>query len=149
MLRTRLTERFKLSHPVILAPMGFNGGGRLAAAVAAAGGLGLIGGGYGNEAWLREQLAAAGNERVGCGFITWSLKEQPHLLEIALERAPAAMFLSYGDPEPFVDRIKQARVPFSARSRQLWTLGGRSISALTSLSRREPRPAAMERSAPP
>jgi nitronate monooxygenase len=111
MLRTRLTERFRLEHPVVLAPMAFAGGGRLAAAVAAAGGLGLIGGGYGSEGWLREQISAAGNERVGCGFITWSLKKQPHLLEIALEHLPAAMFLSFGDPQPFAVRIKEAGVP--------------------------------------
>jgi nitronate monooxygenase len=43
MLRTRLTERFKLEHPVVLAPMGFVGGGKLAAVVSAAGSLGLIG----------------------------------------------------------------------------------------------------------
>lgn len=112
MLRTRLTERLKLDHPIISAPMGFAGGGKLAAAVSAAGGLGLIGGGYGEERWLREQFTAAGNQRVGCGFITWSLKKQPHLLDIALDHAPGAMFLSFGDPEPFAGRIKQAGVPF-------------------------------------
>jgi len=112
MLRSRLTERLKLVHPVISAPMGFAGGGKLAAAVSAAGGLGLIGGGYGDERWLREQFAAAGNQRVGCGFITWSLRKQPHLLDIALDHAPGAMFLSFGDPEPFVGRIKQTGVPF-------------------------------------
>src|SRR5436309_1258414 len=102
MLQSRLAERFGLDHPVILAPMGFIGGGRLAAAVSRAGGLGLVGGGYGDEPWLREQLAAAGRERVGCGFITLWLKKQPHLLEIALEGSPAALFLSFGNPEPFV-----------------------------------------------
>jgi nitronate monooxygenase len=111
MLRTRLTERFELDHPVISAPMGFAAGGKLAAAVSAAGGLGLIGAGYGEEGWLREQIAAAAGQRVGCGFITWSLMKQPHLLDIALEGAPAAMFLSFGDPEPFVGRIRQAGVP--------------------------------------
>jgi nitronate monooxygenase len=111
MLRTRLTERFGLDHPVILAPMGFVSGGGLAAAVSKAGGLGLLGGGYGDERWLQEQLVAAGSQRIGCGFITWSLKKQPHLLEIALDRAPAAMFLSFGDPQPFAARIKQAGVP--------------------------------------
>jgi nitronate monooxygenase len=111
MLRTRLTERFGLDHPVILAPMGFVAGGSLAAAVSEAGGLGLVGGGYGDERWLREQLAAAGRQRIGCGFITWSLKSQPHLLEIALERGPAAMFLSFGDPRPFAARIREAGVP--------------------------------------
>ena len=43
MIRTRLTERFGLTHPVVSAPMAFAAGGRLAAAVSAAGGLGLIG----------------------------------------------------------------------------------------------------------
>lgn len=111
MLRTRLTERLKLTHPVISAPMGFASGGKLAAAVTAAGALGLIGGGYGNEQWLREQFAAAGNQHVGCGFITWSLQKQPHLLDIALDHAPGAMFLSFGDPEPFAARVKRAGVP--------------------------------------
>ena len=111
MLRTRLTEKLKLEHPVISAPMGFASGGKLAAAVSTAGGLGLIGGGYGNEAWLREQFAAAGNQHIGCGFITWSLHKQPHLLDIALDHAPGAMFLSFGDPAPFAERVKRAGVP--------------------------------------
>jgi nitronate monooxygenase len=33
------------------------------------------------------------------------------LLDMALERAPAAMFLSFDDPEPFADLIKRAGVP--------------------------------------
>ena len=33
MLRTRLTEKLKIDHPIISAPMGFAAGGRLAAAV--------------------------------------------------------------------------------------------------------------------
>jgi len=111
MLRTPLTERLNLLHPVISAPMGFAAGGRLAGAVSAAGGLGLIGGGYGEESWLREQIAAAGNQHVGSGFITWSLAKQPHLLDIALEHAPRAMFLSFGDPEPFARRIARSGVP--------------------------------------
>ena len=46
-LRTRLTERLGIEHPIVSAPMGLVAGGALAAAVSAAGGLGLIGGGYG------------------------------------------------------------------------------------------------------
>jgi len=71
----------------------------------------LIGGGYGEEGWLREQIAAAGNQHVGCGFITWSLAREPQLLDIALEHAPRAMFLSFGDPQPFAAKIRQAGVP--------------------------------------
>ena len=111
MLRTRLTERFRLDHPIISAPMGWVAGGRLAAAVSAAGGLGLIGGGYGDEAWLREQIEAAGDARIGYGLITFTLVDKPHLLDIVLDRAPTAIFLSFGDPEPFAARIRAARVP--------------------------------------
>jgi nitronate monooxygenase len=46
-IRTALTKQFNLTYPVVLAPMAGVSGGRLAAAVSNAGGLGLIGGGYG------------------------------------------------------------------------------------------------------
>jgi nitronate monooxygenase len=59
-LRTRLTEKLGIKHPVLLAPMGNIAGGRLAAAVSEAGGLGLIGGGYGDEEWLEREFVAAG-----------------------------------------------------------------------------------------
>ena len=48
MITTALTEMFGLEHPIVLAPMGGVSGGRLAAAVSNAGGLGLVGGGYGD-----------------------------------------------------------------------------------------------------
>jgi len=107
-LRTRLTERLGIRHPVLLAPMANVAGGRLAAAVTHAGGLGLIGGGYGDAAWLAQEFAAAGNARVGCGFITWSLAQQPELLGQVLAHAPAAIMLSFGDPMPFRRQIKTA-----------------------------------------
>jgi nitronate monooxygenase len=107
-IATRLTERLGLTHPVILAPMGAVSGGRLAAAVSNAGGLGLIGGGYGDRDWLQTELRAAGNTRVGCGFITWSLKERPELLDLVLAHKPAAIFLSFDDPAPYARRVAEA-----------------------------------------
>lgn len=107
-LATRLTRKLGLEVPIISAPMAFAAGGRLAAAVSAAGGLGLIGGGYGDEAWLREQFDKVPRGSVGCGFITWSLRKQPHLLDLALDNKARAICLSFGDPEPFAARIKAA-----------------------------------------
>jgi nitronate monooxygenase len=83
-------------------------GGRLAAAVSEAGGLGLIGGGYGDAKWLEREFAAAGSARIGCGFITWSLAQKPHLLELVLAHAPAGVMLSFGEVAPFRQRIKSA-----------------------------------------
>ncbi len=110
-IRTRFTERFGIAHPVVLAPMDKVAGGRLAAAVSGAGGLGLIGGGYGDADWLQQAFAEAGNQRVGAGFITWSLMRQPALLDLTLAHQPAAFMVSFGDGEAAVAAAKAAGVP--------------------------------------
>ena len=110
-LKTRLTEKLAIEHPILLAPMNVMAGGRLAAAVSKAGGLGLIGGGYGDADWLATQFAAAGDARVGCGFITWSMAREPKLLDQALAQRPAALMLSFGELEPHASRIKAQGVP--------------------------------------
>ncbi|MGB3331576.1 MAG: nitronate monooxygenase [Mycobacterium sp.] len=110
-LRNRLTEFLGIDHPIVLAPMAQASGGRLAAAVTNAGGLGLLGGGYGDADWLQREFALAGDARVGCGFITWSLARAPEALDVALNRKPAAVMLSFGDPEPFAGSIRDAGVP--------------------------------------
>lgn len=107
-LATRLTEALNIKHPIISAPMAFAAGGKLSAAVSNAGGLGLIGGGYGDIDWIDGEFKAAGNAPVGCGFITWSLAKQPQLLTRVLQHAPRAIFLSFGDPAPFIPAIKGA-----------------------------------------
>jgi nitronate monooxygenase len=107
-ISNRLTQKLAIRHPVISAPMAFAAGGALAASVTGAGGLGLIGGGYGDSAWLDEQFDIAGEARVGVGFITWSLMKSPSLLTQVLRRKPAAVMLSFGDPRPFVDEIRAA-----------------------------------------
>ena len=43
-LHTALTRKLGIEHPILLAPMGGASGGKLAAAVSGAGGLGMIGG---------------------------------------------------------------------------------------------------------
>ena len=111
MIQTRLTARFNLTHPIVLAPMAKVGGGVLAAAVSRAGGLGLIGGGYCEPDWIMEQFDLADGAEIGCGFITWRLAQEAGLLEAVLERKPRAIFLSFGDVAPFVDLIKAQGVP--------------------------------------
>src|SRR5271169_6992383 len=105
-LKTRLTEKLGIEHPILSAPMHVFAGGRLAAAVSEAGGLGLIGGGYGDAGWLESQFAAAGKARVGCGFITWSMARDPKLLDQVLAKRPAAVMLSFGELEPHASKIR-------------------------------------------
>lgn len=107
-ISTRLTELLRVTHPIMLAPMDVVADGRLAATVSRAGSFGIIGGGYGDEAWLTREMDAAGDARVGVGFITWSMAKQPRLLDLALERKPVAVMLSFGPVEPHAAKIKKA-----------------------------------------
>ncbi len=127
-MQTRLTSLFNLSTPIVLAPMALASGGALAAACAQAGALGLVGGGYADLAWTRREYTLAhelvnqpglhkGNglpeadaaSRLGVGFITWKLDEDASALDWVLsqplERRPAAVMLSFGDPRPYAARI--------------------------------------------
>lgn len=108
-ITTPVTQMLGIPHPILLAPMDLVADGRLVAAVDAAGGFGILGGGYGEEKWLAQELDVLEHSqaRFGVGFITWSMAKQPRLLDLALERKPVAIMLSFGDPRPFVDRIKR------------------------------------------
>ena len=108
-IKTELTERFGLEYPVVLAPMGNVSGGRLAAAVSNGGGLGLVGGGYGDRAWMAEELSLARSEAKrpwGIGLITWHATAES--VEFALGYEPDAFMLSFGDPRPYAPAIKAA-----------------------------------------
>jgi len=107
-IETALTRLLGLQHPILLAPMGSAAGGKLAAAVTHAGGLGMLGSGYADEKTIRRELIEAGNARIGIGFITWALDKNPAALDVALEAKPAAVMLSFGDPSPYTTRIKAA-----------------------------------------
>lgn len=106
-LRTLLGIR----HPLLCAPMAAISGGRLAAAVSRAGGLGFIGGGYGNRDWLVEQLALCDGLPFGVGFISWALATQPELLDLTLQAQPRAVLLSFGEPGDLGARVREAGVP--------------------------------------
>ncbi|MFW8567254.1 NAD(P)H-dependent flavin oxidoreductase [Orrella sp. 11846] len=107
-LQTPLTTMFGLSTPILSAPMAFAAGGKLAAEVSRQGGLGIIGGGYGDTSWLEEEIKLASDEPFAVGFITWSLSKKPELLTRILQYKPVAIMLSFGDPRPFSQEIKAA-----------------------------------------
>jgi nitronate monooxygenase len=125
-LVTPLTRRLRITHPILLAPMGAVAGGRLAAAVTLAGGLGFIGPGYHDAAWIEREFDAAGQARVGVGFITWDLAKDPTRLAVALARRPVAVMLSFGDAGPYVDAVRAAS---SALVLQVQTLQAARLAA--------------------
>lgn len=105
-LHTRLCDRFGIEHPIINAPMG--GGdapAELAAAVANAGGLGLIGGTtIGGGPWLVAQICKAReltDRPFGVGIIS-HFPNAAELMTIALDEGVRVIAHSFADPAPFV-----------------------------------------------
>ncbi|GII59290.1 2-nitropropane dioxygenase [Planotetraspora thailandica] len=98
-----------MAHPIALAPMGGSAGGALAAAVSRGGGLGLLGAGSGDREWLARELpilAAGTGNPWGVGLLTWAIDIAT--VERVLDCNPRAVMLSFGDPSPFAERVRQA-----------------------------------------
>src|SRR5260370_24499470 len=108
MIHSRFTEMFGLSHPVMSAPMALHGGGTLAAAVSAAGGLGSFGGTQPAKGpdWMRAEIATirtSTHRPFAVGFITPFLPFTEPLFDAALAERPAAVAFSFADPGPWID----------------------------------------------
>jgi nitronate monooxygenase len=108
-----LTEKFGLGVPVVGAPMANVGGGKLVAAISAAGGLGMLGAGSAVTAdWIRTEgsIAAANGKPYGIGLMAWSVRERPEHVEAVLELKPALVSLSFGDYTPYVEPLQKAGI---------------------------------------
>ncbi|SNY89626.1 nitronate monooxygenase [Nocardia amikacinitolerans] len=95
--------------PVVNAPMGGVAGGRLAAAVTAAGGLGMIGmGSAGSAAALRRELpyTESLDGRFGIGLVDWVVAAEPELLEVAIAAAPTLIAVSFGMDPSWIERVR-------------------------------------------
>jgi nitronate monooxygenase len=96
MLSTAWSRSFGLRLPIVNAPMGGVAGGRLAAAVTGAGGLGMVG--MGSVA--TRDLLAAQLEQVqgmfGIGLVDWVMRNEAGLFEDALAARPALLSVSFG-----------------------------------------------------
>jgi nitronate monooxygenase len=109
---TWLAERFGLTVPVVAAPMAGVSGGRLAAAVSGAGGLGMLGVGPATTPdWVREQCAVArAAGRFGVGLMAWALAQDDTLLEVIVAEAPALVSVSYGPYQRWIAPLQAAGI---------------------------------------
>lgn len=111
-LRSALTDMFEIDHPVVLAPMGGVAGGLLTAAVSEGGGLGMIGAGGGEPNWLAREcdLARENTQKPwGIGLVTWAVDAET--VDRVIAQRPAAIMLSFGDPTPYAEAVRQAAIP--------------------------------------
>ncbi|MBW0013648.1 nitronate monooxygenase [Mycobacterium sp.] len=110
MLATPWSRSFGLRVPIVNAPMGGVAGGRLAAAVTAAGGLGMVGmGSDGSRDSLKTQLAHV-HGRFGIGLVDWVMRSEAGLFEDALAARPALLSVSFGTDWSWVAEAHDAGI---------------------------------------
>lgn len=114
MLKTRLTEMLGIQYPIISAPMVRMSGGRLAAAVSSAGGLGTFGcvnaANTASPHYVREQInliRSQTDKPFGAGFITQPIPNAPQNFEVVLEQEAPVILFSFSDPSPWLSRAKE------------------------------------------
>ena len=115
MLKTRITELLGIHYSVISAPMILMSGGRLAAAVSSAGGLGTFG--CVNAAnttgpdYIREQIdhiRSQTDKPFGAGFLTQHIANSPQNFEAVLDLEVPVILFSFADPRPWLSRAKES-----------------------------------------
>ncbi len=116
-LATPWSQRAGLRVPIVNAPMGGVAGGRLAGAVTAAGGLGMIGmGSTASTASLGAELAQLGQApRFGIGLVDWVIRREPELLDAALAARPTLLSVSFGTELSWVNRAHAAGISTAAQ----------------------------------
>ena len=96
--------------PIVNAPMGGVAGGRLAAAVTAAGGLGMVGmGTAGSTSSLHAELPHV-RGTFGIGLVDWVMRKEPALLDAALAAEPVLISVSFGTDLSWVRRAHDAGI---------------------------------------
>jgi nitronate monooxygenase len=104
--------------PIANAPMGGVAGGALAAAVSAAGGLGMIGVGSAGSVGLLERESGVPREmgaRFGIGLIDWAIQRDPGLLRAAIAAHPVLLSVSFGDDWSWAEQASEAGIVTAAQ----------------------------------
>lgn len=120
-LTTAWATSLGLRAPIVCAPMGGVAGGRLAAAVSAAGALGMIGmGSAGSSTLLERELsrfrdAGGGGMPWGIGMVSWGVDRDPEMLASAIAAGPTVISVGFGDwqedPVPgWIERVHDAGI---------------------------------------
>ena len=89
--------------------MGGVAGGNLAAAVSAAGGLGMIGvGSAGSVDLIQREVphVRANGLPFGIGLLDWALQREPALLEAAMAASPRLISVSFGERWTWVEQVR-------------------------------------------
>jgi nitronate monooxygenase len=125
MIATALTELLGVRVPLLNAPMTPQAGGRLARAVSEAGAFGMVGIEEIDTAErIAEQLEIVKVDPpvpFGIGLVAWVIEKRPELLDIAIAAQPNLVSISFGDPAPYVPRLREAGILVASQVQsRLW-----------------------------
>lgn len=135
--KTPLCDLLGIEYPIIQGAMAWIAGGRLAAAVSEAGGLGVIGTGDGDRAWLEKEIDLV-HQHTQKPFAVNLMLVSPHVEEIVdliIQAEVPVVTTGGGNPGRYMERLKNAGIKVlpvvasQALARRLSRLGADAIIA--------------------
>ena len=111
-IHTSICDLFNIQHPIIQGGMAWIAGGRLAAAVSEAGGMGTIGCGNAPADWLKQQIDIARgitSRNFAVNLVMTSPYLQENLELIVREKIPVVA-TGGGNPGPYIAGLKEAGI---------------------------------------
>lgn len=109
---TTICELYDIEHPIIQGGMAWIAGGRLAAAVSEAGGMGTIGCGNAPADWLKKQIDIA-RSMTDRNFAVNLVMTSPYLqenLELIVREKIPVVATGGGNPGPYIAGLKEAGI---------------------------------------
>ena len=107
-ITTQFMNDFGLRVPIAQAPAGSIAGPELAIAVAEAGGMGALALTWTNPEQAAQYVRQARQATNGAFMVNFALAFPPKSLSAVLEAGAKIVSFSWGDPEPYLEQVKQA-----------------------------------------
>jgi enoyl-[acyl-carrier protein] reductase II len=111
-INTTICDLYGIEYPIIQGGMAWIAGGKLAAAVSEAGGMGTIGSGNAPASWLQEEIRIA-REITSRNFAVNLVLTSPYLkenLELIIKEKIPVVATGGGNPGPFIGMLKEAGI---------------------------------------
>jgi enoyl-[acyl-carrier protein] reductase II len=109
-LRTAICDLFGIKHPIIQGGMAHVGTAELVSAVSNVGALGIIGCGFYQPEWVRQQIRLT-KQKTHLPFginVPLNSPYAKEVIEIILQEKVSIIATGVGNPEPYISRFKQA-----------------------------------------
>lgn len=110
MLRTAICDLFDIKHPIIQGGMAHVGTAELVSAVSNVGALGILGAGYYQPEWVRQQIRLTKQKTANPFGINIPLTSPyvREVIDVILEEKVPIVATGTGNPEPYIPEFKKA-----------------------------------------